>query len=171
MLFAEWWRLYSESGEPFAEAWREDAPLATPRGLADPARAAEHFEEAVRQTAAQHGSIGVAWGEVHRVRRGAVDEPVGGCAGALGCFRVINFTTDADGRRVASGGDGWVLAVEFTSPPRAYSVLAYGESNKERSPHFADQAALFAHGEMKPVAFTRSDVERQAVRRYRPGAN
>jgi acyl-homoserine-lactone acylase len=171
VLFAEWWRLYSESGEPFAEGWREDAPLSTPRGLSDPARAAERFEEAVRQTAAQHGSIDVAWGDVHRVRRGTVDEPVGGCAGGLGCFRVINFTTDADGRRAASGGDGWVLAVEFTSPPRAYSVLAYGQSNKESSPHHADQAALFARGEMKAVAFTKSDVERQAVRRYRPGMN
>ena len=171
VLFAEWWRLYSESGEPFAEAWRADSPLATPRGLSDPVRAAERFEEAVRQTAARFGSIDVAWGDVHRVRRGAVDEPVGGCAGALGCFRVLNFTTDADGRRVASGGDGWVLAVEFTKPPRAYSVLAYGQSNKEGSPHHDDQAALFARGEMKPVAFTRSDVERQAVRRYRPGSN
>ena len=111
----------------------------------------------------------MAWGEVRRVRRGSVDEPVGGCAASLGCFRVLNFRDEDDGRRSAAGGDGWVLAVEFTDPPRAFSILAYGQSAKESSPHHADQAALFARGEMKPVAYTREDVERLAVRRYRPG--
>ena len=113
--------------------------------------------------------MGVSWGEVHRVRRGDVDVPVGGCAGRLGCYRVINFRDDEDGRRRAVGGDGWVLGVEFTSPPRALSVLAYGQSSRVDTPHHADQAAMFARGEMKAVAFTREDVERGAVRRYRPG--
>ena len=95
--------------------------------------------------------------------------PVGGCAGRLGCYRVINFRDEEDGRRRAVGGDGWVLGVEFTSPPRAFSVLAYGQSNREASSNHADQAAMFARGEMKAVAFAREDVERAAVRRYRPG--
>ena len=124
---------------------------------------------AIAETVAHFGAWDVAWGDVHRVRRGGVDVPVGGCAGALGCYRVINFRTDDDGRRRAVGGDGWVLAVEFTSPPRSYSVLAYGQSNREASPYHADQAAMFARGEMKAVAYTRADVERAADRRYRPG--
>jgi acyl-homoserine-lactone acylase len=172
VLFAEWWRLYIEGveGEPFAEPWRADAPLSTPRGLVNPQLAAMRFADAVRQTTARFGAWDLAWGDVHRVRRGSVDEPVSGCPGALGCFRVLNFTAADDGRRVAAGGDGWVLAVEFTSPPRAYSILAYGQSRKTDSPHHDDQAALFARGEMKPVAYTRAAVERDAVRQYRPGA-
>jgi acyl-homoserine-lactone acylase len=177
VLFAEWWRLYSQAldgagddeSRPFAVAWTEEAPLDTPRGLADPALAARLFPVAMRETAGRFGSWDVAWGDVHRVRRGNVDEPVGGCSGALGCFRVLNFQDDADGRRIVSGGDGWVLAVELTDPPRAYSVLGYGQSAREDSPHYADQAMLFARGEMKPVAYTQEDVERRAVRRYRPG--
>jgi acyl-homoserine-lactone acylase len=172
VLFAEWWRLYTEGveGEPFAEPWRTDAPLSTPRGLAHPDLAAARFADAVRQTATRFGSWDVAWGDVHRIRRGSVDEPASGCPGALGCFRVLNFSPTDDARRAAAGGDGWVLAVEFTSPPRAFSILAYGESLKTDSPHHDDQAALFARGEVKPVAYTRADVERDAVRRYRPGA-
>jgi acyl-homoserine-lactone acylase len=171
VLFAEWWQLYEESvgDAPFAEPWRADAPLATPRGLARPDLAAARFVDAVRETTARHGSWDVAWGDVYRIRRGRVNEPASGCPGALGCFRVLNFGGAEDGRRVASGGDGWVLAVELTTPPRAYSVLAYGQSAKSGSPHYDDQAALFARGEMKSVAYTREDVERAAVRRYRPG--
>jgi acyl-homoserine-lactone acylase len=171
VLFAEWWRLYLDvaGGEPFAEPWRVDAPVSTPRGLAHAELAAGRFPDAMRETAARFGSWDVAWGDVHRVRRGGVDEPVSGCPGALGCFRVLNFSAADDGRRVASGGDGWVLAVELTSPPRAYSVLAYGQSPRTDSPHHDDQAALFARGRMKPVAYTRADVEPDAVRRYHPG--
>jgi acyl-homoserine-lactone acylase len=123
----------------------------------------------VEETAKRHGRWDVAWGEVHRVRRGNVDVPVGGCSGALGCFRVLSFTRADDGKLAASTGDGWVLAVEFGETPRAYSVLAYGESSRPESPWHADQAAMFAKGEVKRVAFTARDVDAQAVLRFRPG--
>lgn len=95
--------------------------------------------------------------------------PVGGCNGDLGCFRVIWFRNEPDGKRAAAGGDGWILAVEFTDTPHAYSVLAYGESDRADSPFHDDQAAMFAHGELKKVAFTPADIDTQTIRRYRPG--
>ena len=172
VLFETWWRRYaSQAGGPlFREPWTPREPTTTPRGLAHPARAAEAFAWAVGETARRYGAWDVAWGDVHRVRRGGVDEPVAGCSGALGCFRVLDFREDADGKLVVTRGDGWVLAVEFGSPPRAYSILSYGQSPRPESPHHADQAALFARGEMKRVVFTEADVERETVRRYRPGA-
>jgi acyl-homoserine-lactone acylase len=171
-LFEIWFQRYAQGrqdAELFAEPWREDDPLDTPKGLSDPARAAEAFAWAVEETARRYGRWDVAWGDVHRVRRGDVDVPVGGCPGRLGCFRVLSYTRDTDGKLVASTGDGWVLAVEFGDPPRAYSVLAYGQSPDPESPWHADQAAMFARGEMKRVAFSTRDVDAQAVRRYRPG--
>ena len=173
VLFETWWRLYTEHANPdtmFAQPWSAVAPASTPRGLRDPARAVAAFAAAVDETVKQYGRHDVPWGDVHRVRIGAVDVPVGGCAGAMGCFRVLNFRTDPDGKRSAYGGDGWVLAVEFGAWPRAYSILAYGESLRDDSPFHADQAAMFARGEMKPVYFRAADVERATVARYHPGA-
>jgi acyl-homoserine-lactone acylase len=173
VLFEAWWRIYSRSfndgGAAFAESWSRERPMETPRGLADPERAVNAFQSAVGDVVREHGRVDVAWGTVHRVRRGSVDAPVSGCAGDLGCFRVLNFDEDPDGTRTVDGGDGWVLAVEFTDPPRAYSILGYGQSPRPDSPHFDDQAEMFARGEMKPVAFAPDEVERQAIRRYRPG--
>ena len=116
----------------------------------------------------RHGRADVAWGDVHRVRHGDVDVPVGGCGGALGCFRVLNFKTDPDGKRSVIGGDGWVIGVEFGDTPRAYSVLAYGQSPDPENPHHDDQAALFAAGQYKRVLFTERDIEAGVIRRYRP---
>jgi acyl-homoserine-lactone acylase len=179
VLFELWWADYSGLRPPnrtplpdekrFAKVWSVSEPLNTPRGLADPARAVTSFTWAVAETARRYKSWDVIWGDVHRVRRGNVDVPVGGCASSLGCFRALAFTRDADGKLAASGGDGWILAVEFDRTPRALSVLSYGESSRSDSPWFADQAEMFAKGQLKKVAFTAADVDRQAIVRYRPG--
>jgi acyl-homoserine-lactone acylase len=172
VLFELWWTRYAEGRPPaeqFADVWSETEPLKTPRGLADPARAVEALAWAATEAKARYGRLDVPWGEIHRVRRGDVDVPVGGCSGALGCFRVLSFAPDADGALVATSGDAWVLAVEFGDVPRAYSVLAYGQSPRPESPWHADQAEMFARGELKKVAFTARDVDAGAVVRYRPG--
>ena len=173
VLFENWWRLYAQGAvadSVFAEPWSLGKPASTPRGLKDGARAAKAFAQAVVETTRQYGDPGIAWGDVHRVRMGKVDVPVGGCSGTLGCFRVLNYANTPDGKRQAIGGDGWILAIEFGKDvPRAYSVLAYGESPREDSPYHSDQAEMFARGEMKRVAFTAADVEAQTVKRYRPG--
>lgn len=182
VLFEQWYNRHMQGGDEmrgvpmaermrriFATRWTPARPNDTPDGLSDPARAAADFAWAVAEVIRRHGRSDIAWGDVHRVRRGAVDAPVGGCTGALGCFRVVQYTDAPDGKRFARGGDGWVLAVEFAPIPRAYSVLAYGQSSRPTSPYFDDQAAMFARGEMKRVNYRRADVEKETIRRYRPG--
>jgi acyl-homoserine-lactone acylase len=172
VLFELWWRRYVAGTRPdtmYARAWSADEPTATPGGIRFPERAVEAFTWAVAETVRRYGSTDVAWGDVHRVRIGNVDVPVGGCSGDIGCFRVLWYKDDPDGKREAVGGDGWILAVEFGAEPRAYSVLAYGESSRAGSPFHDDQAEMFARGELKPVAWSDKDIRAQTVRRYRPG--
>jgi acyl-homoserine-lactone acylase len=172
VLFELWWRRYvagTRADTMFAVPWDPKAPVKTPRGIKSLPRAVDAFAWAATETAKRYGRVDVAWGDVHRVRRGTVDVPVGGCSGDIGCFRVLQYRDDPDGKRQAVGGDGWVLAVEFGDQPRAYSVLAYGESPRPDSPYFSDQAAMFARGELKPVAWSEADIAKQTVVRYRPG--
>ena len=174
VLFQTWWQLYTaetRADTMYARPWTPTAPTTTPAGLAHPGRAAEMFPRAVEETTRRYGRHDVAWGEVHRVRIADVDVPVGGCLGAMGCFRTLAFRTDPDGKRAVSGGDGWVLAVEFGDQPRAYSVLAYGNSVRPESPLFGNQAELFARGGMKKVLWLEKDIEAGTVQRYRPGVD
>lgn len=171
-LFETWASRYfdvTDGPRQFRTEWSVHDPLRTPRGLGDRDGAADAFEWAVEEMKNRFGTWDVTWGEVHRIRAGDLDIPVGGCASALGCFRVLGFREDEDGKYRVYRGDGWVLAVEFTDPPRAYSILAYGNSDRETSPHYYDQAKLFADNQMKPVAFTEADIARDLVRSYRPG--
>lgn len=183
VLFQRFWDRYrAKHDEPFAVAWDATAPLATPRGLAAPAAAPAHLEEAVRWARETHGRIDAAWGDVHRYRFGAIDLPADGASGAYGLYRVMGFDeTGADGDptriagRVADGpplvgtGDAWVLLVHFTRPVRAWSVLAYGQTTDAASPHSTDQIRFFAQHELRPVWFTETEISSNLARRYRPG--
>ncbi len=172
VVFDRWWAVYSRVARDtaFAEQWTPAKLTTTPRGLGKPDLAVQALARAATEVQTRYGSLDVPWGEVHRVRRGAVDVPVGGCGGALGCFRVLNFQSEPDGKFAANGGDGWVLAVEFgRDVPRAYSVLAYGQSPDSTSAYFSDQAEMFARGELKPVRFTQADVLKYSVVEYVPG--
>lgn len=176
VLFVTWWKRYEAMTKsigklesPFAEPWTPDAPTTTPRGLAAPALAVEAFVWAIKETDERWGRWDVSWGTVHRARRGEVDVPIGGCSGSLGCYRVVDYHEAKDGKLVADGGDGWVLAVVMSDPPRAYSILAYGESNRPESPYYDDQLELFARGEMKRIAFTEEQIREQLIREYHPG--
>jgi acyl-homoserine-lactone acylase len=171
VLFETFWRRYQSQARDsaFAEKWSWARLTQTPRGLGQPDKAVDALLWAITETTRKYGRPDVAWGDVHRVRRGTVDVPVGGCSGALGCFRVLTYEEQADGKRAANSGDGWVLAVEFgPRTPRAYSILAYGQSTDPQSPHHADQAAMFARGEFKPVRFTAKDVVAHTIRQYTP---
>ena len=112
-----------------------------------------------------------------------------GCPPTLGCFRALSFapagggTAADDGtparegaqtsvgypRLAANRGDAWVLIVQFGEIPRAYTVLSYGQTARGESPHYSDQAAIFAGGQMKPIAWTTEEIGRTTIRRYRPG--
>ncbi len=173
VIFQEWLTKYRKgktADELFSTPWDYDNPIETPDGLADTDRAVEAFLEAVSEIIEKWGRIDVSWGDVHRIRFGdKVDLPIGGGGGAMGSFRILGYKDDPDGKRRARTGDSWVFAVDFGETPKAYSVVAYSQSGREDSPHFADQAALFADDRMKKVAFTEEDIANTLLKKYHPG--
>jgi acyl-homoserine-lactone acylase len=172
ILFECWFKEYiHEMGraELFAKPWSFDDPMNTPTGVADSVKALTALTKAIALTKEKYGTLDLTWGDLHRLRHGDLDLPVGGGPSALGCFRVLGFREGKDGKQQIQRGDGWVLAVEFSHPPKAYSILAYGQSAKKESPHHTDQAELFAGNQMKRVAFTEKEIRRSLICEYRPG--
>jgi len=179
VLFQRFWDTYRQAvTQPFSIAWDPQKPASTPSGLSDPTLALKHLEDAVRWTRQSYGSEDVAWGEVHRFRLGGLDLPGDGADGSYGLFRVLRFAEAPDGKRAAGQlkadeppagfGDGWVMAVAFGTPVRAFSVLAYGQSSNSGSPHSSDQIRLFAGHQLRPVWFSEADIKAHLEREYRP---
>lgn len=179
MLFLRFWDAYTNAvKQPFAIAWDKQNPAKTPSGLSDPAQAVKFLEEAVQWTRKTYGSEAIAWGEINRYRFNGIDLPADGAPGNYGTFRVLRFTPQSDGKRVAGWvgngkplagfGDAWVLAVEFTKPVKAYSILAYGQTTNPNSKHSRDQIELYAKHQYKKIWFTEAEIKANLERAYHP---
>ena len=130
---------------------------------------------------ADFGSWKTPWGEINRFQRlgGAVDAgyddskpslPVGFTSANWGSLASFGMTAKQTTKRIyGDRGNSFVAAVEFGPRLRAKSILAGGESGDPKSPHFADQAAMYSRGEFKDVLFYKEDIEKQLERKYHPG--
>lgn len=159
VLFAAWARTMPVQNR-YANPWKENSPLTTPNGLADPEGAVKVLETAATTVKLLYGAMDVPWGQVARLRYGKVDLPASGGPGMFGIFRVIDvIPASADGRFQSFAGDTYIAAIEFANPIRAKVLNTYGNATQPSSPHVGDQLALYARNEMRSVWRTRKEIE------------
>ena len=73
-------------------------------------------------------------------------------------------------RRYGVHGHSYMSVVEFGfGGPAAKSIIPYGTSRDPDSPHFFDQAELYARGKFKDAWFTIDEIEANTERAYQPG--
>jgi acyl-homoserine-lactone acylase len=139
------------------------------------------LQEVVDKLKGHFGKWEVAWGDVNRIQRivssivpihadSAASLPVGRASSTWGQLpsynsQYFNGTT----KRYGTGGNSFVCAVEFGKKIRARAVLAGGQSGDPSSPHFFDQATMYASGEFRDVHFYKEDVLKFAKNTYHPG--
>ncbi|MFN7950583.1 MAG: acylase [bacterium] len=166
------WDLRTDARNP-AAALAILAAHPTWRGALDPLAAASAPRDSVLAAARAllhtHGRIDPPWGDVNRLRRGDLDLPLDGGPDVV---RAIEGDPLVDGRFTAHDGDGLVMFVTWDANGEVHSksIHNYGAaSTVPRSPHYADQAPLFARHEWKPVLLTEAQVRAHLEREYRPG--
>ena len=86
--------------------------------------------------------------------------------GALASFGARTYPGTR--RMYGTSGNSFVAAVEFGRPLRAKAITVGGLQSDPESPHFDDQAEMYASGEFRDVLFYRDDIEANLEREYRP---
>ncbi len=141
--------------------------LAEPIDVSDGELAAA-FTAAVETLVDRFGRVDPPWGDVNRLVRGDRDLPLDGGPDLL---RAV-YGRLVDGRFEGIAGDAYVLVVSFRpdGTVTSRSVHQFGSATlRPDSPHYADQADLFARNELKPVWFDEADVRAHLEAEYRPG--
>ncbi|MEP1144729.1 MAG: penicillin acylase family protein [Henriciella sp.] len=132
--------------------------------------AADAFRQAVTYLDTHYGQIDPEWGEVNRLIRGDVNLPISGGPDILRA--IYPSEIGEDGILKANAGDTWIAIVEWDADGNqtAEVIHQFGAATlDESSPHYADQALLFAAEEWRPALIERADIEANASRTYRPG--
>ena len=148
-------------GATLYRGWRQFAGDRKLRADSPASALLDALAEAVAWLVKNHGSDKVAYGQLHRIRRGDRSWPLsGGESGGGMTLRAISSSLDGKvfhGR----GGQNWVQLVQFRrGAVRSWSVTPYGESDDPASPHYADQAEkLFSPGKLKPTWFQMTELE------------
>jgi acyl-homoserine-lactone acylase len=134
-------------------------PLTTPWGFADPARAVAALDAEAGRLAAQYDTMHVIWGDVIRLRRGALDLPGNGAPSSLGAIRTVATGPFVDGKAAIQGGDTFYAVIEFSNPPGGEALLGYGNWSRAGSKHVDDQLALASMKRMRPIWRARTDID------------
>jgi acyl-homoserine-lactone acylase len=143
----------------FAVPLDDRRPLETPRGFADPSKAAALLDTVAASMEKDYGTLHVLWGDVFRFRRGNADVPGNGAPSALGAIRTVNPGPWMNGKSEGVGGDTYFAVIEFSNPVHAEALLSYGNWSKAGSPHVEDQVRMNSKKEMRPVLRDRKDIE------------
>lgn len=147
----------------------------------EPEQRLEFFAQTLDRLEEDFRTWNTPWGEINRFQRmdGAIERTfddeassiavpfAAGTWGALASFSPRGNTNTK--KLYGQHGNSFVAAVEFGERVKAKSILAGGQSGDINSPHFFDQAQMYADAQWKEVHYYREDVESAARRKYKPG--
>ncbi|NNE58910.1 MAG: acylase [Hellea sp.] len=132
----------------------------------------EAFAKAVDEIMEVYGRLDPPWGEVNRMRRGDVDMPLRGGPDTL---RAIygDYKGFVENKGLsAAAGDTHIMVADWDENGNLTldTIHQFGAATlDENSPHYDDQAPLFARGEYKRMPMTLKEVLPLATRDYSPG--
>jgi len=150
-------------------------------GNATPAQLLQALADASARLTADFGAWKTPWGQINRFQRlnddivqlpsdSAPSLPVGFTASQWGSLAAIDGPHfPGVKKRYGASGNSFVAVVEFGPRVRALAVTAGGESGDPASPHFDDQAARFAAGNLREVYFYPDQLTGHTERTYHPG--
>jgi acyl-homoserine-lactone acylase len=171
--------LWTENGS-FAQSERIDVPEYIAQRVSPKSKLAA-LEKAVDRLTADFGRWRIAWGEINRFQR--LDDSIephfddakpsfpvpftSAQWGSLASFGARAY--DNTKRWYGTSGNSFVAVVQFGSRPKAWAVMAGGQSGDTASPHFADQIERYAGGRLRPIYFETADLKGHTRRVYKPG--
>nr|WP_280724553.1 penicillin acylase family protein [Kitasatospora sp. MAA4] len=140
-------------------------PLTTPRGVnGSSASVQKALADAVESFTAKKLPLDTTVGAMQKW----AGVPLPGCTNLEGCFDIVQadagsgasgavYPTSADD---GADGSSFIAATELTPQgPRTRTLLTYGESVNQSSPHYSDQTALFSKKQWVTERFTEAEIK------------
>jgi len=126
----------------------------------------EALKKSKRHLIKYFGKVDVMLGELQRHERGGVNLPVSGLIDMIAPTYVVR---NDKGRFKSVSGESYIMLVKYSGEDvEIETVLPYGNSNNNRSPHYTDQMDLYVNKKTKKMTLDREKIYEGAVRIYNP---
>ncbi|HOK10275.1 MAG TPA: acylase [Candidatus Hydrogenedens sp.] len=126
------------------------------------------FREKIKLLYSIYGKVDVPWKEINRLIHGKVNIGLGGGPDLLYCVYGEWTGKYLEGR----AGDSYILLVIWDKDGKVHSqaLHQFGSATQdENSPHYADQAYLFAERKMRTVHWEFEELKEYVAKAYKPG--
>ena len=131
------------------------------------------FRDAVNYLMEHHGRIDPTWGEVNRLVHGDINIPIDGAPDVMRAIYPAKL--GENGQLDAVAGDTWIALVEWPKNENADGKMKadvihqFGSATSiPASPHYADQAEMFATHKWRKALRDKAEIQKHAVREYTP---
>lgn len=126
------------------------------------------YREALALLLSNFGRIDPEWAQVNRLVHGAINLPLDGAPDVI---RAVYGMPQKDGTMIGENGDCYIMMVRWDGKGGldSQSIHQFGSATaRPGSPHYADQAILFAERRFKKVLMDESEIRADAERVYSP---
>ncbi|HEY2671904.1 MAG TPA: penicillin acylase family protein [Rugosimonospora sp.] len=162
-----WLSFFEDLLENFPTTWWQvpydpSQPITTPHGIDGDDPDVQHaFADTVEALAAATIPLDATPGSTMKWD----GIPLQGCSDEFGCFNVVTASDSSGSNAIdpspdnSAEGSSFIMAVEMTPQgPSTRTILTYSESSNPRSPHYADQTALFSRKQWVTERFTEAEI-------------
>ncbi len=127
------------------------------------------FRDAAKYLLQHYGRLDPEWGEVNRLVHGEINIPIDGAPDVMRAIYPAEIRDD--GKLHAAAGDTWIALVEWDENGKmsADVIHQFGAATSlKSSPHYADQAKMFATHKWRKALRDKTEITENAKRIYRP---
>ncbi len=125
------------------------------------------IEYAQKHLKKHYGKLEVPLGKVLVHQRGDIELPIQGLPENLAAMQYEKYKK---GKLRAVNGESFIMLVRYTDDDVLIeTIVPYGSSNVEDSPHYTDQMELFVNQKLKKMTLNKAEVMENAKRIYHPG--
>lgn len=165
MKWADFAFIEEDCGKPIfsTEDWQSNT-LSFPQRIENHEAAQAILRDAAEEVLEMYGKLDVTYGEVYRLRMGAVDLPASGAADRFGVYKAAEPTQTGDATETIISGDTFVAVVEFGEEVRAVGNLVYANTEDQSDPSYSAGLETFSSGQLRNLSLDRDEIARSAVR-------
>jgi acyl-homoserine-lactone acylase len=127
---------------------------------------AECLKEVKKNMVESFGSINVKLGDYQKLVRGNKEISIFGLPDVITAMRGVDYK---DGKIKITHGESYIQLVKFSNGEiEIESVISYGSSDHEDSPHYNDQMEMYSKFKTKKMTFNKEEIYINSEKIYNP---